>query len=52
MTCDSFKAGDPDREVKAIAVSWMSTTRAPAAHQADVCGHIIFYFVERLCTQA
>lgn len=36
-TCDSFKAGDPDREVKAMAVSWMSTMRALQEAQARGC---------------
>ena len=27
-TCDTFKAGDPDTPIEAIAVSWMSTTAA------------------------
>jgi putative NIF3 family GTP cyclohydrolase 1 type 2 len=27
-TCDTFKAGDPGREVDAVAVSWMSTLEA------------------------
>jgi putative NIF3 family GTP cyclohydrolase 1 type 2 len=36
-TCDSFKAGDPDREVKAVAVSWMSTCGALREAQARRC---------------
>ena len=36
-TCDNFKAGDPDREVKAMAVSWMSTMRALQEAQARGC---------------
>jgi putative NIF3 family GTP cyclohydrolase 1 type 2 len=36
-TCDSFKAGDPDREVKALAVSWMSTLRALQEAQSRRC---------------
>lgn len=33
-TCDTFKAGDPDTAVEAIAVSWMSTMAALAeAHR-------------------
>jgi hypothetical protein len=36
-TCDSFKAGDPDRGVKAMAVSWMSTMRALQEAQARGC---------------
>jgi putative NIF3 family GTP cyclohydrolase 1 type 2 len=39
-TCDSFKAGDPDREVKAIAVSWMSTL--DALHEARARGCDLF----------
>ncbi len=27
-TCDTFKSGDPSTPIRAIAVSWMSTTRA------------------------
>jgi putative NIF3 family GTP cyclohydrolase 1 type 2 len=36
-TCGRSKAGDPDREVKAIAVSWMSTMRALREAQARGC---------------
>jgi putative NIF3 family GTP cyclohydrolase 1 type 2 len=36
-TCDGFKAGDPDREVKALAASWMSTMRALREAQARGC---------------
>jgi len=40
-TCDSFKAGDPDRPIKAVAVSWMSTARALREARARGCDFFI-----------
>jgi putative NIF3 family GTP cyclohydrolase 1 type 2 len=40
-TCDTFKAGDPDREVKAIAVSWMSTLKALRTARDRGCNFFI-----------
>jgi putative NIF3 family GTP cyclohydrolase 1 type 2 len=36
-TCDTFKAGDPEREVKTLAVSWMSTLDALEKAHAMGC---------------
>lgn len=39
-TCDTFKSGDPDTEVRGIAVSWMSTTNA--LEEAHIRGCNVF----------
>ncbi len=36
-TCDTFKSGDPEREIDAVAVSWMSTTNALRDAHARGC---------------
>lgn len=40
-TCDTFKSGDPDTVVEAIAVSWMSTTKALKEAHARGCNVFI-----------
>lgn len=40
-TVDTFKSGDPESEVRGIAVSWMSTTEALSAALARQCNLFI-----------
>lgn len=41
QTCDTFKAGNPDRKFKAVAISWMSTLRALREARARGCDFFI-----------